>query len=105
MRPMNAPVLTTASLSDGLIEAARAKALDLMTVGRKGDGAGEGIRLWDAAIDGLAQKLSLEHRGRRYAAKLPLVGEFQIENALVASGFAIGSGCDADAVFATLEHL
>lgn len=59
----------------------------------------------DAAIDGLAQKLMLEHRGRRYAAKLPLVGEFQIENALVASGFAISSGGEVDAVFAALEHL
>src|ERR1700753_1532381 len=63
------------------------------------------MRLLDAVIDALAQKLSLEHRGRRYAARLPLVGEFQIENALVASGFAIGCGGDADAVFAALEHL
>jgi UDP-N-acetylmuramoyl-L-alanyl-D-glutamate--2,6-diaminopimelate ligase len=37
--------------------------------------------------------------------RLPLVGEFQIENALVAAGLAIGTGSDAKAVFATLEHL
>jgi UDP-N-acetylmuramoyl-L-alanyl-D-glutamate--2,6-diaminopimelate ligase len=91
--------------SESVIAAARASALDLMTVGHKGDGAGGGIRLRDAAIDGLAQKLVLEHRGRRHAAKLPLVGEFQIENALVASGFAISTGGEADAVFAALEHL
>ena len=48
---------------------------------------------------------TLEHRGRHYTIKLPLVGEFQIENALVAAGLAIGTGSEPDAVFATLEHL
>lgn len=105
--PEGAPAVISADhdCSESVIEAARTKALDLMTVGHKGDGAGEGIRLHDAAIDGLAQKLMLEHRGRRYAARLPLVGEFQIENALVASGFAISTGGEADAVFAALEYL
>jgi UDP-N-acetylmuramoyl-L-alanyl-D-glutamate--2,6-diaminopimelate ligase len=37
--------------------------------------------------------------------KLPLVGEFQIENALVAAGLAIGTGNEPAAVLATLEHL
>ncbi len=37
--------------------------------------------------------------------RLPLVGEFQIENALVAAGLAIGTGSEPDAVFASLEHL
>jgi len=37
--------------------------------------------------------------------KLPLVGEFQIENALVAAGLAIGTGSDPGAVFATLAQL
>ena len=56
-------------------------------------------------IDGFAQKLSLEHRGRKHTIKLPLVGEFQIENALVAAGLAIGTGSDAEKVFASLEQL
>ena len=37
--------------------------------------------------------------------RLPLVGEFQVENALVAAGLAIGTGSEAEAVFAALEHL
>ena len=37
--------------------------------------------------------------------RLPLVGEFQIENALVAAGLAIGTGSDPDQVFAALEYL
>ena len=48
---------------------------------------------------------TLEHRGRRHAVRLPLVGEFQIENALVAAGLAIGTGSEPKAVFAALEQL
>ena len=81
------------------------RGLRIVTVGTQGDGAGEGIRLLAADIDGFAQKLALEHRGRRQSVRLPLVGEFQIENALVAAGLAIGTGSDAGAVFAALEHL
>ena len=87
------------------IEAARSKKLRLITIGREADGGGEGIRLVEASIDGFAQKLVLEHRGKRHMIKLPLVGEFQIENALVAAGLAIGTGSDSAAVFGTLEHL
>jgi UDP-N-acetylmuramoyl-L-alanyl-D-glutamate--2,6-diaminopimelate ligase len=91
--------------SQAVIDAARAKNLRIVTVGSKGDGAGEGIRLVGADIDGFAQKLELEHRGRRHAVRLPLVGEFQIENALVAAGLAIGTGSEPEAVFAELELL
>ena len=88
-----------------MIEAARARGLRIIAVGRNGDGAGEGIRLVEAAVEGFAQKLTLEHRGRKHTIKLPLVGEFQIENALVAAGLAIGTGSEPAAVFAALEHL
>jgi len=91
--------------SQAVIDAARARGLRIVTVGSKGDGAGEGIRLVEAAIDGFAQKLKLDHRGRKVSIRLPLVGEFQIENALVAAGLAISTGSDADTVFAALEHL
>ena len=91
--------------SQAAIDAARAKNLRILAVGSKGDGAGEGIRLIGADIDGFAQKLDLEHRGRRYPVRLPLVGEFQIENALVAAGLAIGTGSEPQAVFAELELL
>jgi UDP-N-acetylmuramoyl-L-alanyl-D-glutamate--2,6-diaminopimelate ligase len=91
--------------SQAVIDAARGRKLRIVAVGSKGDGAGEGIRLVDADIDGFTQRLTLEHRGRRHAVRLPLVGEFQIENALVAAGLAIGSGSEPMAVFAALEHL
>ena len=91
--------------SKAVIDASRARKLRLMTVGRAGEGSGEGIRLVVTAIDGFGQKLTIEHRGRTRALRLPLVGEFQIENALVAAGLAIGTGSAADEVFASLEHL
>jgi UDP-N-acetylmuramoyl-L-alanyl-D-glutamate--2,6-diaminopimelate ligase len=91
--------------SQAVIDAAVARKLRMITVGRKGDGRGEGICLVGAEIDGLAQKLTLEHCGRQHALRLPLVGEFQVENALVAAGLAIGTGSEPKAVFAALEHL
>ena len=91
--------------SQAVIEVARARKLRLMPVGIKGDGTGEGIRVVATAIDGFAQRLELQHCGRNHSIRLPLVGEFQIENALVAAGLAIGTGSEADDVFAALEHL
>ena len=51
------------------------------------------------------QVLQIEHAGKTFRVRLPLVGEFQVENALVAAGLAIATGGDAAAVFAALEHL
>jgi UDP-N-acetylmuramoyl-L-alanyl-D-glutamate--2,6-diaminopimelate ligase len=89
---------------DGAVDvltAAKARKLEVLTVGRNGDG----IRLIDAAIDGLAQVIAVEHRGRRHRLRLPLVGEFQVENALVAAALTIATGADAAATFAAIEHL
>jgi UDP-N-acetylmuramoyl-L-alanyl-D-glutamate--2,6-diaminopimelate ligase len=87
--------------SPHVIEAARKRGLRILTVGR----SGEAIRLVDAVIEGFAQRLTLEHAGKRSQLRLPLVGAFQIENALVSAGLAIATGSDADQTFAALEHL
>ena len=91
--------------SGEVIDAARKRGLRLLTVGARGDGRGEGIRLVEAGIDGFAQKLTLEHRGKKISVRLPLVGGFQIENALVSAGLAIATGSERERVFASLEHL
>jgi UDP-N-acetylmuramoyl-L-alanyl-D-glutamate--2,6-diaminopimelate ligase len=49
--------------------------------------------------------LRLDHGGRSFRVRLPLVGEFQVENALVAAGLAIATGGDPAAVFPAFEHL
>jgi UDP-N-acetylmuramoyl-L-alanyl-D-glutamate--2,6-diaminopimelate ligase len=87
--------------ADAVIAAATARRVTVLTVGR----AGTGIRLVDAAVDGFAQRLTIAHDGERFQIRLPLVGEFQIENALVAAGLAIATGGDAGAVFAALGDL
>jgi UDP-N-acetylmuramoyl-L-alanyl-D-glutamate--2,6-diaminopimelate ligase len=106
IRPGGAAVISADhDCSPQVIETARTRGLRLVTVGAHGDGKGEGIRLVEAGIDGFAQKLVLEHRGKRISLRLPLVGGFQVENALVSAGLAIATGSEAEAVFASLEHL
>ena len=85
----------------GFAAAAAQRKLRVMTVGR----AGSGIRVVSSAIDGYAQNLTLLHDGREHRVRLPLVGAFQVENALVAAGLAIVTGSDAADVFAALEGL
>jgi UDP-N-acetylmuramoyl-L-alanyl-D-glutamate--2,6-diaminopimelate ligase len=87
--------------SDAAIAAARKRGLRVITVGRKGND----IRLLDASINGFGQVMTVAYNGKRAKLLLPLVGEFQIENALVSAGLAIGTGTDPMAAFAALEHL
>ena len=87
--------------AQAVIAAAQARGLSIVSVGRHGTG----IRLLESARDGFAQALRLEHDGRFFRVRLPLVGEFQVENALVAAGLAIATGGDPAAVFPALEHL
>jgi UDP-N-acetylmuramoyl-L-alanyl-D-glutamate--2,6-diaminopimelate ligase len=87
--------------AEAVIAVAKTRGLSVVSVGRKG----QGVRLVESTIDGFAQRLWLEHERKNYRVRLPLVGEFQIENALVAAGLAIATGGSADAVFAALEQL
>jgi UDP-N-acetylmuramoyl-L-alanyl-D-glutamate--2,6-diaminopimelate ligase len=87
--------------ADQAIAAAKQRRLRLLTVGRRG----EGIRLNDSTIDGFAQVLKLTYAGTDYTVRLPLVGGFQVENALTAAGLAIATESDPRAVFAALEKL
>jgi UDP-N-acetylmuramoyl-L-alanyl-D-glutamate--2,6-diaminopimelate ligase len=84
-----------------VVQAAERRGLRILTVGR----AGSGIRLRSGAIDGFSQTLTVDHAGREFRIRLPLVGAFQVENALVAAGLAIATGSDAAGVFAALEGL
>src|ERR1041385_7184855 len=89
------------SHADRVIAAAERRGLRVLTVGRNG----AGIRLLDSAIDGFSQTLRIEHAGKSHRVRLPLVGAFQVENALVAAGMAAGTGSEPKAVFAALEGL
>src|SRR5262249_44985123 len=82
-------------------EAVRRRGLRLITVGR----SGEHIRLTDAAVDGFSQTVRPGHAGKADRVRLPLLGAFQVENALVAAGQAIATGGEPAAVFNALEGL
>jgi UDP-N-acetylmuramoyl-L-alanyl-D-glutamate--2,6-diaminopimelate ligase len=82
-------------------ETATARGLRVFTVGH----AGNDIWIEKTRIDGYAQMLTLRFEQSRYDLHLPLVGEFQVENALVAAGLAIVTGTPANTVFAALEDL
>jgi UDP-N-acetylmuramoyl-L-alanyl-D-glutamate--2,6-diaminopimelate ligase len=84
--------------ASAVIRAAAMRGLGLITVGRHGDG----IRLLDVSIDGFAQVLTVEHAGKRQRVRLPLVGAFQVENALVAAGLAIATGGNPEQALAAL---
>jgi UDP-N-acetylmuramoyl-L-alanyl-D-glutamate--2,6-diaminopimelate ligase len=83
------------------IEAARGRGLEVFSVGAKG----EAIRLAFVARAGLASTMELEFGGRRRRVALPLPGDFQVSNALVAAGLCIATGSEPDAVFKALESL
>ena len=73
----------------------------LITVGRNG----ATLRLASVTRDGFASRLEIEHAGQRHRVRLPLLGAYQIENALTAAGLAIAAGEDATAVIAALGTL
>jgi UDP-N-acetylmuramoyl-L-alanyl-D-glutamate--2,6-diaminopimelate ligase len=79
----------------------RARALNLFDVGAHG----AAIRLRTWSREGFATRLALSRGGREYDVRLPLTGDFQVANALVAAGLCIATGGDAAAVFKALERL
>ena len=101
--PDGAPAIVDAdsAIAPRVIEAGRTRGLTVVSVGA----AGEAIRLASVAREGLSSTLELEFGGRRRLAKLPLPGDFQIANALVAAGLCIATGSEADGVFLALQSL
>jgi UDP-N-acetylmuramoyl-L-alanyl-D-glutamate--2,6-diaminopimelate ligase len=102
MRPDGTAVVNADDLhAPDVIEAAQARGLHVLTVGRRG----ETLAVDEIAQEGFGQRLRLRVEGRTRTLRLPLVGAFQAENALVAAGMAIASGGAADAVLIALERL
>jgi UDP-N-acetylmuramoyl-L-alanyl-D-glutamate--2,6-diaminopimelate ligase len=87
--------------AEAVVSCVKQRRLRLLTVGRKGTG----IRLLENKIDGFAQVLHAVHAGNDYKLKLPLVGDFQVENALLAAGLVIATGGEPAAAFAALKRL
>ena len=101
--PPGAPAVIDADseVAADVVAAAKRRGLKVFTVGARG----EAIRLVSASREGFATRLTLDHAGRQWRAALPLPGDFQVSNALVAAGLCIATGSAPRAVFAALETL
>ncbi|MDK1387031.1 UDP-N-acetylmuramoyl-L-alanyl-D-glutamate--2,6-diaminopimelate ligase [Sinorhizobium sp. 8-89] len=103
LMPKGAPAVIFADdqWSDQAIAAARKAGQDVRTVGRKG----EFITL--KRVEHFRHKQSAEvHVGDDiFEIHVPLAGDFQIANALVAAGLAMSTGIGAKAAFSALEKL
>jgi UDP-N-acetylmuramoyl-L-alanyl-D-glutamate--2,6-diaminopimelate ligase len=67
--------------------------------------SGKDITLRGTQRDGFREILTVRAAGKDHRIDFPLVGAFQISNALVAAGLAIASGTASGAALAALEHL
>jgi len=101
--PPGAPAIVDVDSDGGrrVAEIAKSRGHKLVSVGE----AGETLRLVSAKRDGFAQRLIILHNGKSYEVKVPLVGDFQATNALVAAGLVIATGGDPARVIKALANL
>ena len=99
--PQGAAAVVDVDSEAGAQVAAKAHGLKLISVGR----GGKTLRLVSSEIDGFGQILVVEHQDRQYRVRLPLVGNFQASNALVAAGLCLATGSNAANVLPSLSEL
>ena len=83
------------------VEHATKRGLTVVTVGE----GGETIRLVRREPTQLGQMLIIEHGGGSRTLNLPLIGEYQVANALVAAGLALATGTPPTLVWDALGRL
>jgi UDP-N-acetylmuramoyl-L-alanyl-D-glutamate--2,6-diaminopimelate ligase len=84
-----------------VICAARRRGLEVHAVGVHG----LALKLTALRREGFGQRLTIVHAGRSYDVRLPLLGAYQADNALVAAGLAIATGENPAASLWALETL
>ncbi|WDR05325.1 UDP-N-acetylmuramoyl-L-alanyl-D-glutamate--2,6-diaminopimelate ligase [Devosia rhodophyticola] len=73
----------------------------LLTVGREG----AYIEIVSIEREGYGQRVEVKHIGETISFHLPLTGEFQVSNALIAAALAMATGVDRTDAFAALSGL
>jgi UDP-N-acetylmuramoyl-L-alanyl-D-glutamate--2,6-diaminopimelate ligase len=101
--PKGAPAVVFAddAFSRATIAAAAEAGCKVLTVGRKGDF----ISLKRVEHERFRQHVEVHIAGEIYEITLPLAGDFQVANGLVAAGLAIATGVPAAAAMRGLERL
>ncbi|RZV47708.1 MAG: UDP-N-acetylmuramoyl-L-alanyl-D-glutamate--2,6-diaminopimelate ligase, partial [Sphingomonadaceae bacterium] len=84
-----------------VVDRALKRGLKVMTVGEQG----EDIHLTRREPTQLGQSLTVEHEGIERTINLPLIGAYQVSNALVSAGLALASGIDASRVWDAVARL
>lgn len=79
----------------------RARGLRVLTVGEKG----EDIALLAREATALGQELVVRHEDTERKLRLPLIGAYQVANALTAAGLALVTGMQPDRVFDAVARL
>jgi len=87
--------------AQSVADIARARGQNLISVGAKG----HDLKLVTHSRQGFDQLLQIDWRGASFSVALPLAGEFQVSNALVAAGLALAVGIKPESVLASLENL
>ena len=80
---------------------ARVHGLKLWSVGLKGDA----IRVVNVRREAGSQHVTVAVHGRPYEVDLPLAGDFQVSNALIAAGLVLATGGDEAQVMHALQSL
>ncbi|MBL0935310.1 MAG: UDP-N-acetylmuramoyl-L-alanyl-D-glutamate--2,6-diaminopimelate ligase [Rhizobiaceae bacterium] len=103
LMPRSAPAVIFADdpWSARAIEACKAAGLEILTVGR----AGNCLELKRVEHGRHRQRTEICHDGTIYEVDLPLAGEFQVSNALVAAGLCIATGTPIATAMAALRKL
>jgi UDP-N-acetylmuramoyl-L-alanyl-D-glutamate--2,6-diaminopimelate ligase len=97
----SAVVWTADPRSEQVMERARSRGLQVLTVGP----GGETIDLKSQKASPLGQTLQLAHGGKDWTLKLPLIGAYQAANVLVAAGLVLATGGSWAQTFAGLGRL
>lgn len=101
--PVAAPVVINmdGERAGDVLKVCQARGLKTFTTGRNG----EHLRLLSVEKLPFGQRLDLAYGDHAFRVELPLIGDFQVENALVSAGFALALGEKHRRVFEALEKL
>lgn len=84
-----------------MAEIARSRGIPILEVGASANG----LRLKERVVRHDGQTLAIDYHGKSCTIALPLIGEYQAANALVAAGLAIACGEAPAKVFDALAHV
>lgn len=87
--------------ADRVLEIAGKRRLGVFEVGE----TGRDLKLTGLKSEGAGQELTLQTGRGEYKVTLPLIGRFQVSNALIAAGLAVAAGTDMGLVLRSLENL